>query len=130
VLLAAEEEGRSASQVVAAAVRAYVEGRPSGAEELQEAPEAPDPSLDPRQAVAAVRVPQAHRPVLVAVVRPGRRPPAGEVPMALGRPDTCVHPPAARRGRVGVVRHCAACAQVFAPTPFGRVAAVVPAEDL
>ena len=45
-----------------------------------------------------------------------RRSPAGEVPQALERPDTCPHPMTARRGGVRVVRHCAACGQPFGLT--------------
>jgi hypothetical protein len=119
VTLAAADEGRSASQVVAEAVRRYVEeGLAGGAERLQERPGAPGASSGPRQAASAAPglaqldprpVPSAPRPLPVVAVRPWRRSPAGEVPQALGRPDTCPHPLRARRGGVGVVRHCGDC---------------------
>ncbi len=103
----AAAQGRSASQVAAEAVRAYVEG---GAERGQGAPGAPDPSPDPPKARSAA-------PALVLPVsRPPRRVPADEVPVPLGRPDTCPHPLRARRGGVRVVRHCGDCGQPFGLT--------------
>ncbi len=108
----AAAQGRSASQVAAEAMRRYVEG---GAERpapgAQEPPGAPAPSPDPHQASSTA-------PALapVAAVRPPRRAPADEAPVPLGRPDTCPHPAAARRGGVGVVRHCGDCGQPFGLT--------------
>jgi hypothetical protein len=102
VLLAAADEGRSASQLVAAAVRAYVEG---GAVRAEETGGAMVPANAAPGLAQAPSVPAAP----VAAVRPWRRSPADEAPQPLERVDTCRHPAAARRSGVGVVRHCGAC---------------------
>ncbi len=111
VTLAAADEGRSASQVVAAAVRAYVEGPAGNAKRPQERPGAPEAPADPRPASSA-----APAPAPVAAVRPWRPVRASDEPRALEPIDQCPHPAAARRGGVGVVRHCGACGQPFGLT--------------
>jgi hypothetical protein len=100
VQLAANDERSSASQLVAMAVRAYVDGP-------QEAPGVPGARGDPPGALNAAPAPA------LLVFRPVR---ASDEPRALNRPDTCSHPAAARRGGVRVVRHCGDCGQPFGLT--------------
>ncbi len=112
VTLAAADVGVSASAFVAGVLERSL----GGAERLLEPPEAPAPSPDPRPARSVALRPAPLASVPVAAVRPWRPVRASGEPRALEPIDQCPHPAAARRGGVGVVRHCADCGQPFGLT--------------
>jgi hypothetical protein len=115
IQLAANDTGVSASAYVAGVLERSL----GGAERPRELPGATGSSVDPPGPVGV-----APAPVLLPW-----RPAAGEVPVALERPDTCPHPAASRFRGAGFGEHCRACGQAFGRTRFGW-GEVVPAEEL